>query len=161
MRKECISCVLLHVNIILLKLLLGNLSQPQWFVLLEPVSDFSPLKFLKRKEERGASLLLAKYLPNFTSGWNTQHNILQGICTVLSHANFRFFSFFLLFLPKMQTKSCLYEKCIVSIFVGQTTVITLISCASTFLPFEKFKLFSIYSSQCGLQTFVPQNLIVI
>jgi len=61
----------------------------------------------------------------------------------------------------MQSKSSLDGKHVDSLFVGHTTVITLTSYPSISLPFENFKLFSIYSSQCGLQTFVSENLLVI
>lgn len=114
-------------------MLLGSLSQPQWFVLSKPVSDFSPLKFLKRKEKRC-----------FTSSLQstTQISYLAGIHSTTSYRGVALCSyvqlllFFFLFLLKMQSKSCFYEKRTVSIFVGQTAVITLISYALLFCPLK-------------------------
>lgn len=72
----------------------------------------------------------------------------------------------LLFFPfyyflKCKLRAVYIDKRDVSLISIVCPIIISISYASTSLPLENFKLFSIYSSWYGLQTFVPENLLVI
>lgn len=86
--------------------------------------------------------------------WNAQHKatLTEELHCAIA-CKFYYFTFLFLLLPEIKSKSCLYGKRMVSLSIGQTTVITLISYAASSLSFENVKLFSIYSSQCGLQNF--------
>lgn len=119
----------------------------------------------QKKEKKEALLHFCLQITSLIScmtGWNAQHDthLTEELHCALA-CTFYLSSFLFLLLPKMQSKSSLYGKRVVSLFVGQRTVITPTSYASTSPAFENFKLFSIYSSQHGLQTFASENLIVI